>query len=241
MNAVEVENLTFAYSGGEPVIRDVSFSVSAGELFVIAGASGSGKTTLCHILCGIIPNAIKGTLSGRISVMGIDPRDTGLPKTSIQAGLVFQDADAQIICSAVEDELAFGLENLCYPSDEIRRRVDELALEFGFAGLLHTDPARLSGGQKKLLTIAAVLAPAPPILILDEPMSGLDSSGAELVLTAINRQRHSGRTVIVVEHDLEPFVSADKWMLLSSGEAAMCGIPSAIMRENDILAELGLK
>jgi len=240
MNAVEIENLTFSYSGGEPVLRGVSFSVQPGEIFVIAGPSGSGKTTLCNIMCGVIPSVVKGILSGQITIMDIDPREAGLPQTALRAGMVFQDADSQIICTTVEDELAFGLENLCRPPDEIRLRVDELIGEFGFNGLLDTNPSNMSGGQKKLLTIAAVLAPSPPVLILDEPFSSLDAGGRGLVHAAIEKQQKQGRTVIIVEHDLKLVMFADRWLLLNSGEAAVCGAPADIARDKKLLRELRL-
>ena len=217
MDVIKVENLTFAYGDGKKVLQDICFSVSAGESFVIAGPSGCGKTTLCRILCGIIPNAIKGELSGKITVMDIDPREAGLAQTSLRAGMVFQDADSQIICTTVEDELAFGLENLCLPPEEIRQRVSRLLKEFGCEALRNTNPSQLSGGQKKLLTIAAALAPSPPILILDEPMSGLDEEGLRIVRTVIIDQCRQGRTVIIVEHDPELVGFADRRLILNDG------------------------
>jgi len=240
VNAVEIKNLTFAYSSGKTVLRDISFDVPEGEVFVIAGPSGSGKTTLCRILCGVIPNAVKGSIKGQVSVLGVDPTNAGLPQTALKAGMVFQDADSQIICTTVEDELAFGLENLCIPPEEIRRRVDELVVEFGFEGLCEVNPALLSGGQKKLLTIAAVLAPAPPVLIMDEPMSGLDADGIALVRAAIEAQRNKGRTVIIVEHDLKLVAFADKFLLLGDGVVAACGAPPDVLQNIDLLVDLGV-
>jgi energy-coupling factor transporter ATP-binding protein EcfA2 len=228
MPVVEVKNLSFAYRGGPAVLRDISFSLRAGEMLVIGGLSGSGKTTLCLLLCGIIPHAVAGTVSGEISLMDIDPLTCGLPQACQRAGLVFQDADSQIICSTVEDELAFGLENLCWPPQDMRRRVEELLTEFGLTELREADPALLSGGQKKLLTIAAVLAPAPPVLILDEPLSGLDAVGRALVLAALAEQKRQGRAVIVVEHDLRQLTWADKWLLLHQGAVAGYGEPTAV-------------
>jgi len=240
MRAVVVKNLSFAYQGVRTVLRDISFSVSAGEVLVIAGLSGSGKTTLCQLLCGIIPHAIKGEISGSISIMDIDPVASGLNQTALKAGLVFQDADSQIICTTVEDELAFGLENLCVAPADIRLRVEGLLAEFGFAGMRAVNPALLSGGQKKLLTIAAVLALAPPVLILDEPLSGLDGEGRALVRAAIEEQRRQGRAVIVVEHDLQLVTFADTWLLLDQGAAVACGAPADIMQQTNLLKELRL-
>ena len=240
MNAVEIKNLSFSYKGGRPLLRDISFSVSEGEIFVIAGPSGSGKTTLCRILCGIIPHAVKGALSGEITVMDINPTSAGLPQTALRVGMVFQDADSQIICTTVEDELAFGLENLCKPPEEIRRRVDKLLAEFGFELLRHTNPARLSEGQKKLLMIAAALSTSPPILVLDEPMGGLDSDGRKLVLAVIEQQRAKGRTVVIVEHDLKTVTFADMWLLLHNGSVAAYGAPSSIVIDTEMLTELGV-
>jgi energy-coupling factor transport system ATP-binding protein len=241
MSAVEVRNLTFSYPGGEPVLQNINLTVNAGEVLVIAGLSGCGKTTLCNILSGVIPHAVKGNISGFISVMDIDPRLAGLPQTALRAGLVFQDADSQIIATTVEDELAFGLENLCLPPEEIRLRVDGLLSEFGFNELRLTNPAFLSGGQKKLLTIAAVLAPSPPVLILDEPMSCLDSDGRSLVRAAIESQRDKGRTIIIVEHDLNLVTFADNWMILKDGDVLTHGTPADILsRQEDLLRESGV-
>jgi len=241
MNAVEVDGLTFSYVNGPRVLEDICFELPAGEILVIAGLSGCGKTTLCHIISGIIPNAIKGDVIGSIKVMDIDPREAGLPQSALRAGYVFQDADSQIICSTVEDELAFGLENLGYPPGKIRFRVNELSSEFGFDDLLLTNPALLSGGQKKLLTIAAVLATAPPVLVLDEPLSSLDAEGRGLVRTALERQRDQGRAVIIVEHDLNLVTFADNWLLLTDGAVAAHGTPEEFLPEfEDVLRELGV-
>ncbi|MCL1827872.1 MAG: energy-coupling factor ABC transporter ATP-binding protein [Oscillospiraceae bacterium] len=240
MNAVEVKNLSFSYGNGKPVLRDVSFSVSPGEIFVIAGLSGSGKTTLCNILCGVIPHAVKGEITGEVTVANIKPAAAGLSETALRAGMVFQDADSQIICTTVEDELAFGPENLCMPPDEIRRAVDEMLAEFGLGEVRDLDPARLSGGEKKLLTIASALILDPPVLILDEPMSGLDEEGRIQVRTAIEKQRSRGKTVITVEHDLKLVTYADRWLLLKDGGVAACDTPDKILSRENLLSELRL-
>ena len=246
MNAVEVNSLTFAYDSGPALLRDISFSIPEGEVFVIAGQSGCGKTTLCRILCGVIPNSIKGHISGEVMISDrntsdyISPAQAGLSQTALRAGMVFQDADSQIICTTVEDEIAFGLENFCTPADEIRRRVDELLAEFGFEVLRYANPAALSDGMKRLLTIAAVLATAPPILILDEPLSGLDDDARQLVLSVIKQQKRHNRTVVIVEHDLKTFAFADKWLLLRDGTVGLFGAPADIMPLESELIDLGV-
>ncbi|MCL1829710.1 MAG: energy-coupling factor ABC transporter ATP-binding protein [Oscillospiraceae bacterium] len=240
MTAIEVKNLSFSYDGVRTVLHDVSFSVSEGEMFVIAGLSGCGKTTLCLLLCGLIPHSIKGKPEGDIRVLDIDPVRAGLPETALRAGLVFQDADSGIICTTVEDEVAFGPENLCCPPSEIRRRVDETLAEFGLEEIRRANPSRLSGGLKKLLTIASVSALAPPILILDEPMSDLDKEGRALVGSAIDRQRDRGRTVILVEHDLARVRSADRWLILDNGAVALYGAPSGSAEQQNLLTRLRL-
>ena len=240
MSIVEVNNLFFSYPGREAILNDISFSVSTGEALVVAGLSGSGKTTLCRILCGIIPHAVKGDVSGEVTVADLDPREAGLPQTALKAGMVFQDSDSQIICTTVEDEIAFALENLCLPPEEIRLRVEELLAEFGLIELRCENPAKLSGGMKKLLAIASVLAPAPPVLILDEPMSGLDSEGRELVRSVIEEQRDNGKAVIMVEHDLSLAAFADKWLLIHEGAVAACDTPERLMEREGMLKELRL-
>ncbi|MCL2126250.1 MAG: energy-coupling factor ABC transporter ATP-binding protein [Oscillospiraceae bacterium] len=240
MNAIDIKNLTFAYDSKRPILQNVNLTVKENEIFIIAGSSGSGKTTLCRIICGIIPHAIKGTITGSITIKDTDTSKLTLPQTSLLAGLVFQDPDSQIISTTLEDEIAFGLENSCTPPDEIRHRVDELLKEFGLENERAQNPARLSGGQKKLLTIAATIAPSPPILILDEPMSGLDDQNRSLVLSTIYNQHASGRTIIIVEHDLKSVQFADKWLLLDNGSAIACAPPHELLKNKESLVELGV-
>ena len=239
MDPIVVNNLSFSYDGGPPVLREISFTVREGEMLVIAGESGSGKTTLCRILCGIIPHAIKGDVSGEAKVMDIYPSSAGITQTAQRVGMSFQDADSQIICTTVEDELAFGLENLNKPRTEIRRRVDELMYEYGFDDC-HENPARLSDGRKKLLTIAAALAASPPVLLLDEPLNGLDSDARELIISTIERQKRQGQTIVIVEHDLKATDFADRWLLLHNGSIALSGDPAELLKDERRLVDLGV-
>ena len=218
MSIIEVRDLSLAYEDGPAVLDGISFTAEEGEALVFAGLSGSGKTTLCSCLCGILPRSEPVAFSGSVTVDGTDIPGTPLYECAQHIAMVFQNPDDQLVCSAVEDELAFGLENLCVPPDEIRRRVDAMMAEFGLSGMAESDPAKLSGGQKKLVTIASTLILGPKVIVLDEPMTGLDADSRELVLRAVERLKERGCTVVAVEHDLSLASYADRILYLRDGK-----------------------
>ena len=218
MSIIEVKDLHLSYEDGPCVLDGISFTAEEGEALVFAGLSGSGKTTLCSCLCGILPRTEPVAFSGSVTVDGIDISNTPLHECAQHIAMVFQNPDDQLVCAAVEDELAFGLENLCVPPEEIRRRVDAMMAEFGFTGMAESDPAKLSGGQKKLVTIASTLILGPKVIVLDEPMTGLDADSRELVLRAVKRLRERGCTVVAVEHDLSLATYADRILYLRDGK-----------------------
>ena len=238
--AVEAENISFAYPECEPVLKDISFCVKKGEIFVVAGLSGCGKTTLCDIICGIIPNVVKGELSGEVRLMGQSIHSQSLAQTAKNAAMVFQNADMQLVCTTVEDELAFGLENLCVEPEEIKRRVDAGLENWGLEELRLCDPGKLSGGQKRITAMASVLMLEPEVLILDEPMCQLDGQGRDMVKSAVLRLKNEGKTIIMVEHDLSLAEYADRWMLLENGCAAAIDTPENLKRSPEILKKLEL-
>lgn len=239
MDALQVGQLTVSY-GRRQVFEDVSFSVRQGESLIISGLSGCGKTSLALALCGLIPRAVPGRLSGSVRFAGHSSGDM-TPQMMAQAiGLVFQDADSQLICTQVEDELAFGLENLCVPPDDIRRRVDAMLHRFGLWDLRHENPARLSGGQKRLVCLASVLILEPSVLILDEPMANLDSDGRALVRQTIDELIAEGRTLIMIEHDLQTVTWADRWLILANGRVAALDTPRNLLADPARLISLEL-
>ena len=215
--SIEVSALSYAYPEGEDVLSDVSFDVAAGETVVLVGLSGCGKTTLCHCLSGLAPKALGGTLRGTVRIMGRDVAPVPLARLACEVGVVFQDSDNQMVTTAVEDEVAFAPENLALDPREIRRRVDRELERFGVCGLALRSPNSLSGGEKRLVAIASVLALDPPIVDHDKPLWHLDETGRGSVRDAMLGLRQEGRTLVIVEHDLSRTEFADRYLLIDGG------------------------
>jgi energy-coupling factor transport system ATP-binding protein len=250
MNVISVEDLRFRYRRAERYsLKDVSFTVKRGELLGIIGPSGSGKSTLCLTINGIIPNSIKGEFGGDVVIT--DPRtgeeyntkETPVPTLSAVVGLVLQNPESQLFNMTVEEEIAFGLENLGLERNEILRRL-RWALEVtGLRGLEGEFPPNLSGGQQQRLAIAAVLAMDPSIIVLDEPTSQLDPVGRREVLGLVSLlNREHGITVVLVENHTDYILRyADRVIVMDRGEIVLQGTPEEVAEEADTLRKLGVK
>ena len=247
-DAILVEGLRFAYpplaaDGPGPWVLDgLELQVRAGEWLAVMGASDAGKTTLCLLLAGLAPYMTGGRMEGRIVVAGQDTRDHPPPALAGAVGLLFQEAEAQLFNPTVEAEVAWGLENLGLPVAEIRARVEEMLALFRLEPLRRRAPAELSGGEQKRLALASVLAMRPQILILDEPMGGLDPAGRSEVLAALSdlRQDHS-TAIVMTESDPEAVAAfADRLLVLGEGQAALEGSPRDLFYQTERLAELGV-
>ncbi len=244
MAVLTVEKLTYHYPATEQAaLRDVSFTVQAGELLAVIGANGAGKSTLCYALSGYIPHFFHGSLSGEVHVLGQKTEATPLPELVTRVGLVFQNPATQMSGArfTVAEEVAFGLENLGIAPTEIGARVaDALALA-GVAHLAERAPLALSGGQQQRVALAAMLAMDLPVLVLDEPTAQLDPSGSAAVFSLLHRLCRLGRTQIVATHDLEWAAAyAARVLLLHEGALIAAGPPQELMVRAD-LAELGLR
>ncbi len=247
---IRFERFTFRYppvAGAAPVtaLEEISLEVAAGEFLGITGSTGSGKSTLCLAIAGLVPQETGGIVGGSVVVTGWDTRYTPVPQLATRVGVVFQDPESNLVGLSVEDEVAFGPENLGIPPAEIARRVD-WALEV--VGLSHERDrlsAHLSGGQKQRLAIAAVLAMQPQILVLDEPTAQLDPVGKEEVIAAVERLRQElGRrlTIVLVESDTELLSHfADRIVVLHAGRVALEGSPRAVFSRTEQLAALGIR
>lgn len=243
-----IEDLSFAYPPlqpeGEPaaVLRGVDLQVPAGECLAVMGPTSAGKTTLCLALNGLVPQATGGEFSGRVLVAGLDTRQHPVAGLSQVAGLVFQDPEAQLFSISVEEEVAFGLESQGVPRPDMAERVAWALDVVRLTELRNRSPHQLSGGQKKRLAIAAVLAMRPAILILDEPTAGLDPAGRLEVLQVVAELRRlEGTTVVLVEQDPEVVATfADRVVVLDEGRIVREGSPQVVLSDVAGLHRLGL-
>ncbi|RJS93200.1 ATP-binding cassette domain-containing protein [Candidatus Bathyarchaeota archaeon] len=232
MPIIEARDLTYTYPIGEkPAFRDVNLQINKGEFVIITGPSGCGKTTLCRCFNGLIPHFYGGKLEGDITVCGLNVREHPTYEIAQHVGMVFQNPENQLFALSVEKDVAFGLENLGVPREEIRRRVDWALKITGIYDLRNRAPYELSGGQQQRVAIASVLAMNPEIIVLDEPTSFLDPLGAEQIFKVINRlNKDLGITIILVEHRLD-LVSkyASRVIVMRDGRIALDGDPRKVL------------
>ena len=228
-----VENLTFRYRDRQtPAIRNLTFAAAEGEILLIAGASGCGKTTLVRAINGLIPRSYKGEMTGRIQVFGEETIHWKLSQISQSVGTVLQDPERQILGTKVLNEVAFGLENLGLPRQEIIERVDEALATLGLQHLRDRETFNLSGGEKQKVALAGVLAMRPRILMLDEPLASLDPASARESLDMVRRLANEGMTVLMVEHRVEDVlrIQPDRVMFLTDGEIRYLGALSGLSK-----------
>lgn len=198
---IDIKHLSFRYIPERPwLIRDFSLHLDAGGILGIRGCSGSGKTTLLYLLCGVIPAVTAGERNGKVFVNDIDVEKTSLPQLAPHVSLLMQQPDYQLFFPTVEQEIAFGPENLCLPQDEIASRVDEALMQLGIEELRYKTTAKLSFGQKRLVTLAALLALAPRVLLLDEPLGGIHPQLYNRLAQVISQQAAQGTTVVIADH-----------------------------------------
>ena len=211
MNALEVKNLSFKYNKSEEyVLKDVNFRVKSGETLAIIGQSGCGKSTLCNLICGLIPKLYKGQLSGEILIFGENIKRMSIADTVTKIGVIFQNPSTQLFSPTIEDELAFGPENLCVDRAEIGNRIDKILKTMNMEKYRYDNPNNLSGGQQQLIAIASVLMLAPSILICDEIMSWIDDEGKEIIKDVLLGLKEEGKTIIMVDHDYDNIKIADR-------------------------------
>lgn len=246
---IELRAITFAYDGAPaPVLDGVDLRIEAGELVVLAGPTGAGKSTLLGVVAGLVPGFTGGVLTGDVLLDGASVIDLPARERAHAIGYVGQNPAAWFVTDTVEEELAFGMEQLGLPAATMRRRVEETLDLLGIADLRHRDLRTLSGGQQQRVAIGAVLTTHPRLLVLDEPTSALDPTAAEDVLATLTRLVHDlGVSVLVAEHRLERVVPfADRLCLLGGDPerpgTVRVGEPAEVLRDAPIappIVELG--
>lgn len=235
---IEIKNLVYAYEDAvKSAVDDVSLSIEKGEFIAVLGHNGSGKSTLAKCL-----NGLYRPTSGDVIVDGMNTKeDEDIWKIRARAGMVFQNPDNQIVATVVEEDVAFGAENLAVEQSELRRRVDEALAAVEMTEYKDDQPHKLSGGQKQRVAIAGILAMNPDYIILDEPTAMLDPVGRQEVMNTILRlNKEEKKTIILITHFMNEAVQADRVAVMEEGKLILEGPPRDVFNQVDTMKSLGL-
>lgn len=240
---IELKNVTFTYDGDDEeekrqsALTDIDLTINKGEFVAVLGHNGSGKSTLAK-LCNAVYEPTEGTVTVKGIVSGSEENDDKIRRV---VGMVFQNPDNQIVATIVEDDVAFGPENLGIEPKEIRKRVDDALKSVNMYELRHREPHKLSGGQKQRVAIAGVLAMQTECIVLDEPTAMLDPMGRAEVMSTVHRlNKELGITVVLVTHFMEEAVGADRIVVIDSGRIVMDGTPAEVFSQTGKVRECGL-
>lgn len=242
-NIIEFENVSFRYEADEEgqvlplAVKNVTLGIEEGSFVAVLGHNGSGKSTFAKLT-----NAINIPESGKVTVNGLDTADeNNTDEIRRTVGMVFQNPDNQIVATIVEDDVAFGPENLGVEPKEIRKRVDDALKAVNMYEFRNSEPYKLSGGQKQRVAIAGVIAMQTSCIVLDEPTAMLDPNGRKEVLATIKRlNKEMGITVVLVTHFMDEAVEADRVVVIDNGEVYMDGTPREVFSRADELIAVGL-
>lgn len=233
---VEIKNLCFEYSKGTNTIDNINFDIYEGEYIAILGHNGSGKSTISKLLVGLLEKK-----SGKIIIDNQELTHENIYRIRENIGIVFQNPDNQFIGATVRDDIAFGLENICIPQEEMDNIITNYAKKVGMDKFLDHEPSKLSGGQKQRVAIAGILAMNPKIIILDEATSMLDPIGRREInnlVAELNKDKNI--TVISITHDIEEATNADRVIVLEQGKVVANGSPQKILNNEKKLLEYRL-
>ncbi|MBN1261219.1 MAG: energy-coupling factor ABC transporter ATP-binding protein [Anaerolineae bacterium] len=239
-----LDAVSYWYPGGrEPVLKDISLRVRRGEFLGLVGPTGAGKTTLCLALMGIVPQFYGGRFFGRATVAGLDTLEHPISALAKHVGIVFEDPETQLTATSIENEIAFALENLKVPREEIIARIPRVLEAVRLEGTEKKHPHELSGGQKQRLAIAAALALQPDLLILDEPTSQLDPLGSQEVFATVRELNEAlGVTIVMASHAAEEMAEfTDRVALLAQGRLVKTGAPGEMYGDVEFLHEHALR
>lgn len=236
-NIIEIKNLSFQYEGSsKKVLKNLNIDIKEGEFICVLGHNGSGKSTLAKLI-----NAQYIPTEGDILVGNMNTKDDdNLWNIREMCGMVFQNPDNQLVATIVEEDVAFGPENLGVPREELRKRVDECLELVGMSEYKRHSPALLSGGQKQRIAIAGILAMNPKCLLMDEPTAMLDPQGRKDILDTVLKLREMGKTIIHITHYMEECVNADRIIVINEGNVVLEGTPREVFSNVVQMKEIGL-
>lgn len=236
MDAIKVENLSYSYDNENLTVDDISFSIPEGSYTTIIGHNGSGKSTIAKLLLGLLEKK-----SGKIYINDLEMNYENLDKIRNSIGIVFQNPDNQFIGSTVRDDIAFGLENHCFPREEMDPIIENIASEVNMSKFLESEPNNLSGGQKQRVAIASVLAMNLNIIVFDEATSMLDPTGKREINRLIKKIHEQKKiTVISITHDIEEVSQSDNVLVIDNGRLAMNGKPQDIFKNEKMMVKMKL-
>lgn len=242
LRAIELRNVAYTYPVQEsPTLSNVNLNIEFGEFVGIIGLTGSGKTTLFRLMNGLIPHYFNGELEGDILIDGLNSKDHSIGELATHVGTVFQEPDSQLFFQTIEDDIAFGPENLCIPPEEISRIVEETMAKTKLTPLRYKSPHNISEGQKQLTAISSVLAMKPKIMILDEPTSNLDSESSEGIITLLKMLNREGMTVVLATHEIDLLANcASRIVVINNGQIEANGSTAEILSSPELFQKFGL-
>ena len=240
---IRFEDFSFQYARGtQPALKNLNLTIEDGDFVGIIGNSGAGKSTLTYAVNGVVPHFYPGDFYGSVIVEGEDTVESQPENLAKVVGSVFQDVDAQMVASVVEDELMFGLENFKVPHDQIEERIASALAQTGITDLRRRQIDSLSGGQKQKVAVAAILALRPRIIVLDEPTGELDPQSSEQIFKVLKELNETyGTTIVVVEQKVVLLCRyVQKLMLLEKGEVVQYGPLREVLRHSDEMEKIGM-
>lgn len=239
MAFVNLKNVTYKYPlTDKPALQNINLQIKEGEFVAIVGPNGAGKSTLCYTLAGFAPHFFKGELGGTVEVAGKISNQSTLDEWVLNVGLAFQNPFNQISGAkyTVFEEIAFGLENIGIPRNEMKKRVEDAMTLTGITDLADRSPYSLSGGQQQRVALTSILVMRPKLLVLDEPTSQMDPIGTREVFGTIRKMAEEGMTVVLVEHKVEWIAEfADRVIAMHNGQVLLEGNPSEVLTSNVLI------
>ncbi|MFA7076773.1 MAG: energy-coupling factor transporter ATPase [Candidatus Izemoplasmatales bacterium] len=236
MSYIDVKNLTFSYNERSIVLNDINLEINKGEWIAVLGHNGSGKSTLAKTLVGLLEPKI-----GEIIIDGMTLDDNNAFEIRKKIGIVFQNPDNQFVGVTVRDDIAFGMENLCVPREEMLEKIDFYSKKVNMYNFLDNEPSNLSGGQKQRVAIAGILAMQSDIIIFDEATSMLDPFSREELIKYIKTLHKDGLTIIMITHDINEALLADKILVLNKGKVHAFEATSTIMKKKEVFTMSNLE